>query len=397
MRERVDRSPLLSPRFPEEARGTPPLFRSFWMGGFECSSHVNRQGARVDMIAATQHDMLADTDYSLLPAMGMQTARDAPRWHLIEQMPGRYDFSSLRNQAQAAQKHGVQVMWDLCHYGWPDWLDIYSPAFVDRFTRFAKAVASYLADQASAAPLYVPINEISFLAHAVGEVGFVDPQTPGRGWELQQQLVRATLAATDAIRLVDPRARFAAIDPLIHVMAPADRPDLADAAARRREWQYHAWDLLCGRLEPSLGGSPDYLDIVGVNFYHDGQWEHEGVPLEWAAHPRDPRWVPLSARLQEVWERYKRPLFVSETSHFGAGRAQWLREVTEEVCRAQALGVPIEGMCLYPILDRSDWNDAEHWHNSGLWDMERDNQGVLRRVLNTEYADELRRAQTVLP
>ena len=387
---------LLKPR-----SGTRPpakgAFQSFWMGGFECSSHVNRQGERVDMIAATQHDTLADVDYSLLPTQGIRTARDAPRWHLIERTPGQYDFSSLHAQARAAQKHGVQVVWDVCHYGWPDGLDIFSGAFVDRFARFASALASYLSDFTDAPPVYVPINEIAFLAHAVGEVGFVDPQVPGRGWELQQQLVRAAIAGTDAIRAVEPRARFAAIDPLVHVMAPANRPDLADAAWERRTWQYHGWDMLCGRVCPELGGSADYLDIVGVNFYHDGQWEHEGVLLEWAQTPRDPRWMPLSERLVEVWERYRRPLFVSETSHFGVGRAPWLREVVDNVYAAQARGVPVEGICLYPIVDRPDWDNAAHWHNSGLWDVNRDADGTLRRVLNRPYAEALRAAQEVLP
>ena len=37
---------------------------------------------------------------------------------------------------EAARDEGVQVIWDLCHYGWPDDLDIFSPQFVERFARF---------------------------------------------------------------------------------------------------------------------------------------------------------------------------------------------------------------------------------------------------------------------
>jgi len=37
-------------------------------------------------------------------------------------------------------------------------------------------------------------------------------------------------------------------------------------------------------------------------------------------------------------------------------------------------------------MDRPDWDDLEHWHNSGLWDLIPDDQGVLQRILNEEYA-----------
>jgi hypothetical protein len=58
-------------------------------------------------------------------------------------------------------------------------------------------------------------------------------------------------------------------------------------------------------------------------------------------------------------------------------------------------GIPIEGVCLYPILDRFDWNDPTHWHNSGLWDLEH-RDGTYVRVLNQEYSAELERSQRKL-
>jgi hypothetical protein len=56
----------------------------------------------------------------------------------------------------------------------------------------------------------------------------------------------------------------------------------------------------------------------------------------------------------------------------------------------------MEGICLYPILDRPDWEDPDHWHNSGLWDLRRNGNGALERVLNQEYAAELLRSQALL-
>jgi hypothetical protein len=87
---------------------------------------------------------------------------------------------------------------------------------------------------------------------------------------------------------------------------------------------------------------------------------------------------------------------VSETSHFGAGRGRWIREVAEEVARAREAGVGVEGLCIYPIIDRPDWEDPNHWHNSGLWDLRRSPSGKLERVLSSDYAEDLHRAQVRL-
>ncbi len=61
-----------------------------------------------------------------------------------------------------------------------------------------------------------------------------------------------------------------------------------------------------------------------------------------------------------------------------------------------AAGVPLEGVCLYPIIDRFEWDNPSHWHNSGLWDLAWTADGDYRRVLNADYAEELRRSQAIM-
>ena len=55
---------------------------------------------------------------------------------------------------------------------------------------------------------------------------------------------------------------------------------------------------------------------------------------------------------------------------------QWLREIAAELWSANDAGIPLEGVCLFPIIDRMDWNDENHWHNSGLWDLVEQPDGV---------------------
>jgi hypothetical protein len=156
--------------------------------------------------------------------------------------------------------------------------------------------------------------------------------------------------------------------------------------------------MIAGRVAPELGGAERALDIVGVNFYSANQWEVPGGrKLHWDAGSDDPRWLPLHKLLAEVYERYQRPIFIAETSHYGTGRAAWLREIAAEARKARAGGVPLEGICLYPILDRFDWEDPTHWHNSGLWDLAPLRNGHFPRVLNQEYAAALRDGQQLVP
>ena len=361
------------------------LFDSFFLAGFESACHINRAGRRLNMLEVTQHDRQVSSDYELLRDFNIRTVRDGMCWPLVER-GGRFDFSSLLPTLEAARQNHIQVIWNVFHYGYPDDLDIFSPAFVDRFARYCAALARFIHDHTDRVPFYTPINEISFLAWAAGDVGYIHPLGVGRGFELKRQLIRAAIAGIEAIWQVNRQARIVQVEPVIHVVAPRDRPDLVESAAAQRAGQFEAWDMISGQLEPGLGGQPKYLDIMGLNYYHSNQWEHPDLRLRWDDNPRDERWLPLHQLLAEMYNRYRRPAFIGETSHFGVGRGPWLREIYGEVQMAIRKGIPIEGITIYPIIDRPDWDNLDHWHNSGLWDLVPDEQGVLRRVLNEEYA-----------
>src|SRR5215204_289348 len=178
------------------------LFQSFLMGGFECSTHRRRCGQRLDLIESTRHEEFAEDDYQRLVKIGMRTARDGVRWHLIEREPFVYDFSSLENQVRAMQNTGIEIIWDLFHYGFPDDLDIFSPNFIERFTRFCVATVEFISSRIKPPLFLCPVNEISFFSWAAGEVGIFYPYEKNCGDELKQQLIKTSLAVIDAIRAV---------------------------------------------------------------------------------------------------------------------------------------------------------------------------------------------------
>jgi len=332
------------------------VFSSFLMAGYECAAQRRRDGRRLDLLTMTGHAQWAEKDYRQLGALGIGCARDGLRWHLIESRAGHYDWSSFLPMLRAARDCNIQVVWDLCHYGYPDDLDIWRPEFVERFARFAGAVARLMKDEGVRAPFYSPINEISFWSWAGGEVGYFNPGAQGRGQELKHQLVRASIAAIEAVRQQAPDARFVQCDPLIHVMPLSRRTDEANVAEHYRLAQFEAWDLLAGRQWPGLGGCEAYLDIIGVNFYPHNQWFHNGPKI--LRGDRDFR--PLAGMLAEVYRRYRRPLLISETGAESEERVPWLNYVSAQVALAHARGVPVEALCWYPFVDYPGWDDGRY-------------------------------------
>lgn len=364
-----------------------PSLKTFFAGGFECSTQRRRDGRRLDLVASTKHCELAAEDYEHLKRHGIRTVRDGLRWHLIERSPRQYDWGSFLPMLRAANRSETQVIWDLCHYGWPDGIDIWSSVFVERFADFAAAAASIVANESDAVPFYCPVNEISFWAWAACHARRFQPAVLGRGAELKRQLVRATIAATEAIRSVDGRARLVNADPLINVVPGSARASSRDAARGYHLAQYESRDMLIGTLQPELGGKPEYLDILGVNYYPNNQWMIGGKTLEFG----HPHYRALRELLSEAFERYGRPVFLSETGAEGSARAAWLFYVCEEVKAAIAAGVPIEGICLYPVLDYPGWENARHCE-VGLLGMPNENG---RRAVFAPLAAELARQQSL--
>jgi hypothetical protein len=83
--------------------------------------------------------------------------------------------------------------------------------------------------------------------------------------------------------------------------------------------------------------------------------------------PSHPRYRPVWQMLKEVYERYRRPLFIAETGIEDQARAAWLRYMGYELRRAIREGVPVYGLCLYPVVNHPGWEDDRHCYN-GLWD-----------------------------
>jgi hypothetical protein len=195
----------------------------------------------------------------------------------------------------------------------------------------------------------------------------------------------------------DPSIRILTTEPLVHITHHSHaEPRFREKARLMHEAQFQATDILCGRMCPELGGRPEYLDLVGFNFYYNNQWAKEPPPhetLDWKN--TDERWRTLAQLMTAGYERYLRPVVLTETSHPKEDRPLWIEMLTTESGKILQAGIPLWGICWYPIIDRPDWDRLHDWHHAGLWDRQQDDEH-FHRTLHAPTAQALRLAQQEL-
>ena len=374
----------------------PGIFPTFFLSGFECSTFLWKDQGRRDLSCETQHDKHVAEDYRMLRDLGIAVAREGISWPHVDRA-GTYDFSRLDPYIDAMNENQILPIWDMCHYGYPDDLDPYADEFTTRFADYCRAAAEYVIPKMHGPYFFTPINEITFFGFCGGEWGWVAPygKTREERFRFRVALCKAAIAGVKAIREVEPEARMIHMDPLVQVVAPRDRPDQIEAARQETEVDtFLAWDIIYGKEMPELGGSPEILDIVGANNYSFGQMEYREHGPHQALDPDDDRIKPLCDLLRTVWDRYKRPMVISETSGMGPGRAAWLKDVMEESLAAVDSGIDLHGLSLFPAVDLKDWH-TDQWLHNGICDLVEEGDN-LKRVPAENYVNELRRWQKEL-
>jgi hypothetical protein len=353
-----------------------------FMAGFECSTQRRLDGVRLDLVAATAHDVHAAADYVHCASLGLARARDGLRWHRIEASRGQYDWSSWAPMVDAAQQAGMQVYWDLFHYGFPEWTGPLSPDFPQIFADYAVAAAREHV-RLTGRPLdFCAMNEISFFCWAAKDGYFPVPDCRPESL-LKSALVRAAIAACRAIAASGAGGEHIWAEPLIHVAPFGYTDEARDLARDHVESSFEAFDMIVGRAKPHLGGHPDLLGTIGVNIYPTGQWYNGSNTIPLGHH----EYRPIGDMLIDLWKRYERPIMISETGSEGRARGAWLHYVCDEVRVAMAAGVPIRGICLYPVTAYPGWDNDRHC-DAGLFSFP-DDSG--RREVHAPLLEEIRR------
>ncbi len=348
------------------------LFSSFIWGGYECNSALAKD-KRFNDLQDTRHHINCLNDYQLVKSIDITTVREGLLWSQIDKGYGNYDFTLFESIMQLGKNSGIEQIWDLNHFDYPSYLDPFSSEFIDAFTKYAVESIKVIRKYNKETIYVVPFNEISFFSFMGGSVGAWAPFGIDVGVELKMQCVKAVVSAINAIRKIDKYIRFIHVDPLM--MRKPRKPNVITLSYENtfERISFESLDMLAGKVHPELGGSMDILDIIGINHYPSSQeWLNYSDDYKVISHERmdwlDPNWTPFAKMLLKVASRYNnQPIVVSETGAWGRLREDWWKTTLEQVDIALNLGINLQGVCAYPIIDRRDWSQG-HLTNSGFWD-----------------------------
>lgn len=369
-------------------------FASFWMAGYECCDMINRHGNRVDLLHLTGHLEKLEEDYRLLDDFEMKSVREGIRWSAVESSPGVYDWQAVSLVIQAAIKSGKQILFDLCHFGFPSDLTPFHPHLTIRFVALCRSfVTMYRSIQPEGPLIVTPINEVNFIAWLGGEVACTTPYCSGKGWDVKYHLMRAFIAGVKAMKEMDPQVLIMTVEPLVNIAADETDADALSVVQLMNGYQFQTLDMLCGLICPELAGRAEYLDIIGLDYYYNSQWSYPlHRRLDWKMPQEEPGYRSLSEQVRYVYERYKRPVVITETSHPLEDRPLWIRHITTECIKILAANIPLWGICIYPVIDRPDWDYPGIWHRSGIWDID-EASDRLNRIIYEPYAAAIKECQ----
>lgn len=324
--------------------------KTFIHGGFECSSHI-QNGQRLDLIETTGHIRWVRNDYKALSDIGVKVVREGLLWNKVDNK-GRYDFSNYLPIVKAANEFGMEVIWDFCHYGFPDDLTTDSEDFIERFENFAIEAYLFLKENLDSDIHICLMNEPSFLSKNLEENSEFDSSRLGCSKSLgniKRIICKAIIDTSKILKSMGPITLYH-IDPLIHIAYKDE--ELREEVRWMRETQFESLDIVLGRIEKELGGEESLVDIIGVNHYPYSNWWHGGEMIS----QNNPFYHSLSKQLSYVRSRYSQPIYISETGMEGPERSDWVDYVVNEVRNFD----DVIGVCIYPITDYPGWADNRY-------------------------------------
>jgi len=386
-----------------------------WAVGLENTfiAQTARGERKLDEFELTQHYRFWKEDLDRVRESGAEMIRYGIPWYKVEPEPGHFDWSWTDEvMTYFAEHRELTPIIDFMHYGTPLWLrnEFMNGRYPERVSAYA---AAFVRRYGHVTRYYTPLNEPFVNAEWCGWSGTWPPYLTGHlGFLLMMnQLCRGIVRTVEEVRRVQPEAV------MVHVEAskkyvPDGEERLQDTAFWN-EVRFVMWELIQGRVDE---GHPLYewlsdhhfreddfawykehaveLDLVGVNYYP--QFSTNRITGAVAREERIPEPVPgggqeLVEICRELYRRYGKPIFITETSYNGTveERIAWMEELIR-ACRCLVEeGIELYGVTWFPFLDMVDWPYrtngkplADNMARFGLYTLAEQPDGTLLRIKN---------------
>ena len=344
-----------------------------------------------NQLAETGH-IGRDSDLDAIAELGISRLRYPVLWEQVSpSSPKRTDFAWHDRRMARMRQLGIEPLVGLLHHGsGPSFTRLLDPNFPQLFADYARRVAERYPDVND----FTPINEPLTTARFSGLYGHWYPHKRSMS-AFARMVVNQCRAICDAmlsIRQVTPHARLIQTEDLGRVFST---PLLAYQADYENERRWLTFDLLHGRVgrhHPWFGilagngipeteldafvDAPCAPDIIGINHYatsdrflehrpsrlplgmrFGGNRRHRYADLEALRVQEVEHEVGPAKRLREAWNRYGRPMAITECHH-GSTRDEQLRWLDETWRAAQSLreeGVSIRAVTMWAMFGLTDW------------------------------------------
>jgi len=294
-------------------------------------------------------------DIGLLADLGFNAYRFSVEWSRIEPEEGHVSRAALehyRRMCGFCRDHGVTPIVTLHHFTTPRWVAHHGgwcdPTTVDRFGRFAEAVAGHLGDLVG---WWCTINEPNVVSMLGFNAGLFPPgrHDPALRREVDEVFIEAHHRAAGALRAGPGEAPVGLTLSMADYVAVDGGDERLERRRRRREDVY---------LEAARGD-----DFIGVQTYTralvgpDGDLPPEpGVETTQMGYEFWPQ--ALEGTIRRAAEMTGLPVLVTEN---GIGTDDDTRRVAyttvalEGVQRCLADGVDVRGYVHWSLLDNFEW------------------------------------------
>jgi beta-glucosidase len=358
----------------------------FWAVGIEDTNigwPLRGSGEFLDEYASTDHYAQWREDFDRVVEVGATTVRYGLPWYRVNPAPGTWDWAWADEVIRyAVVDLGLDLILDLVHYGTPSWLEgsFTDPGYPAAVAEYAGAVAARYDGLVNK---FTPLNEPLVTASFTGARAIWPPYESGdAGWARVIVGVSAGIqAAIKAIKVAQPSAIIAHVE-ATHVWETEDANLIAHRDTLRLR-NFLPTDLVLGRVTSDhalypwlieMGIAPSILagfqqpcpvpDLIGVNFYPELSCRElvsiDGQPVGVAFNGWD---AGLRQVTEEFWERYRIPVFVSETAVEGDAEhlSSWIDTVKSLATSMRADGIDLRGVTWWPLFDFVDWS----WGSGG--------------------------------
>jgi dTDP-4-dehydrorhamnose reductase len=374
---------------PSRSDAEPAVPIEIW-GGVECT--ITRVGdAFRDQVADTGHKHRPQ-DLDVIAELGLRTLRYPVLWEQVAPSNlGCVDWDWHDARLKRLSRLEIRPIAGLVHHGGgPRYTNLLDPQFPYLLARYAGKVAR----RYPAIDMFTPVNEPLTTARFSCLYGHWYPHCKDTGAFLRALVNECygTALAMRAIRRITPHARLVQTE---DVGKTYSTPSLRAQAEYENDRRWLSLDLLCGRVDRhhpwfgiflAAGVSEDILrelteapsrpDVVGLNYYlttdrfldqrrkryprssWGGNGRHSYADVEAVRIARRDISTGSSARLREVWKRYRLPVAVTEV-HNGCTREEQLRWFIDGYHGAVQLrneGADVRAVTVWALLGAVDWD-----------------------------------------